>query len=335
MLPLVLYLEINHRMEILNTAIGLGESKVLNLNIAKLHTRTSLAVPIIIERGKEDGPCVLLTGGIHGDEINGVEIVRQFIAKGYHKPQRGTIICIPVINVFGFLNQNREFPDGRDLNRFFPGSKRGSLASRFAYYIIKEVVPHIDYCMDFHTGGAARFNYSQIRLDADCLETLNLAKVFGTKFIVDAENRDRSFRKTLASMGKKVLLFEGGKSMHLDRVVTRVGLNGILSVLQHLGMRDFRGELAGFAHLYVNKPILIKESTWIRAKHSGMFRTVVKLGSKVQVGDKIGSISDPYGDFEVAVKATCNGYIICANHAPIVNQGDALIHISQETTQEF
>lgn len=322
-------------MEILNTPIGLGRSKVLNLNIAKLHTRTSLSVPIIVERGKEEGPCVLLTAGIHGDEVNGVEIVRQIIAEGYNKPQKGTVICIPVINVFGFLSQKREFPDGRDLNRLFPGSKRGSLASRFAYHVMNAIMPHVDYCMDFHTGGAARFNYSQIRLDARDKETLALAKIFGTKFIVDAENRDKSFRNTLSKKGKKVLLFEGGKSLHLDRHVTQVGIDGALRVMHHLGLRDFTDELMASKLPQKVKPILINDSTWIRAKHSGMYRTKLKLGSQVSKGDKIGSISDPYGDFEVDVVATYDGYIIASNHAPIVNQGDALVHISTRTSLEF
>jgi predicted deacylase len=322
-------------MEILNTPIGLGKSKVLNLNIAKLHTRTSLSVPIIVERGQEEGPCVLLTAGIHGDEVNGVEIVRQIIANGYNKPQKGTVICIPVINVFGFLSQKREFPDGRDLNRLFPGSKRGSLASRFAYHVMNAIMPHVDYCMDFHTGGAARFNYSQIRLDAKDKETLELAKVFGTKFIIDAENRDKSFRNTLSKKGKKVLLFEGGKSLHLDRHVTQVGIDGVLRVMQHLGLRDFTKELMASELPEKVNPILVKNSTWIRAKHSGMFRTKLKLGSQVYKGDKIGSISDPYGDFEVTVLATYDGYIIASNHAPIVNQGDALVHISTETSLAF
>jgi predicted deacylase len=233
------------------------------------------------------------------------------------------------------LSQKREFPDGRDLNRLFPGSKRGSLASRFAYHVMNAIMPHVDYCMDFHTGGAARFNYSQIRLDAKDKETLELAKVFGTKFIIDAENRDKSFRNTLSKKGKKVLLFEGGKSLHLDRHVTQVGIDGVLRVMQHLGLRDFTKELMASELPEKVNPILVKNSTWIRAKHSGMFRTKLKLGSQVYKGDKIGSISDPYGDFEVNVLATYDGYIIASNHAPIVNQGDALVHISTETSLAF
>jgi predicted deacylase len=322
-------------MKILEVTIHKGDSKVVNLNIARLHTRTTLTVPVIVERGIEDGPCLLLTAGIHGDEVNGVEIVRQIIAKGYNRPQSGTVICIPVINVFGFLNQEREFPDGRDLNRMFPGSKNGSLASRFAYHLMQYIAPHVDYCIDYHTGGDARFNYSQIRLDAEDEETLELAKTFGAKFIVDAENRDKSFRKTLSGMDTKVLLYEGGQSLCLDRAVTQVGINGALRVMQRLGMRNFQEELERQPYSAVDKLVLIKNSTWIRAKHSGMFRTDVKLGSWVEKGDKLGSISDPYGDFEVGVMATYSGYIICTNHAPTVNQGDALIHISKNSTQDF
>ena len=228
-------------MKIYNTNIDPGQTKTILLDIARLHTHTSIEIPVIVSRAKEEGPCLLLTAGIHGDEINGVEIVRQFIAKGYHTPQRGTIICIPVVNVFGFLNQEREFPDGRDLNRSFPGSKRGSLASRFAYHIVKYITPHIDVCIDFHTGGAARFNYSQVRLDREINQSIDLAKAFGTKFIIDAKNRKGSFRKTLGENGIKTVLFEGGKSIYLDRSVTQAGLEGSLKVIHHLGMVDHSG----------------------------------------------------------------------------------------------
>ena len=322
-------------MNILGTEIEKGTNYSLDLNIATLHTGTSLSVPVLVQRGLEDGPCLLLTAGIHGDEINGVEIVRQMVTKGFHKPNAGTLICMPVINVFGFLNQEREFPDGRDLNRMFPGAKRGSLASRFAYYLMHEIVPHIDYCIDYHTGGARRFNYAQIRIDADQKDTLKLAKVFGMKFIKDAETRDKSFRKTLAEKGKKVLLFEGGKTLHLDRTVTNHGINGTLRVMTYLGMRDFTSCLKDRVATATAAPKLIKSSSWLRAKRSGMFRSNCQLGSFVQKKQVIGSISDPYGNFEIPVKAHVSGYIICVNHAPLINQGDALFHLSKKIEAVF
>lgn len=314
-------------LTILNQSIPFGKT-VLHFDFAKLHTRTSIEVPIIIERSKKPGPALLLLAGIHGDEINGVEIVRQIIAKKYNKPHEGMVICIPVMNVFGFLNLERQFPDGRDLNRVFPGSAKGSLASRFAHKIMTEIVPHIDYCIDFHTGGGNRFNYSQVRIDDTIPECMELAKVFNARFVLNSKVRDNSFRKSLSALNKKVLLFEGGKSLSLKRHVTKTGVQGALRVMHQLGMRNFENEIVNEPEK--EKQILIRKSTWLRANYAGMYRNVVSLGEKVMKGDIIGSISDPYGEFEKNVRALHTGYVICSNEAPLVNQGDALVHISVE-----
>lgn len=317
-------------IEVLGKAVSLGKGLQINLDIAKLHTRTKIEVPIIIERAKEPGPTILFTGGIHGDEINGVEIVRQIVAKGYNKPQKGMVICIPVVNIFGFISQTRQFPDGRDLNRVFPGTKRGSLASIFAYHLMKEIVPLADYCLDFHTGGANRFNAAQVRINQGDEESLELAKVFGAPFILKSKRREKSYRDSAIKLGKKVLLYEGGKSLDLDKTITRYGVNGALNVMQHLGMRDFSKELKRKAKTKIKPAIVVEKSKWIRARYSGIFRTSVVLGKLYNKGDKIGSISDPFGYFERDVKAPNKGYVFCKNHAPIVNKGDAIIHMSIE-----
>ncbi|PZE18244.1 succinylglutamate desuccinylase [Putridiphycobacter roseus] len=317
-------------VEVLGKDVLSGKGLHLNLDIAKLHTGTKIEVPIIIERAKVPGPTILITGGIHGDEINGVEIVRKIVANGYHKPQKGMVICIPVINIFGFLNQTRQFPDGRDLNRVFPGSKRGSLASIFAYHLMKEIVPHADYCLDFHTGGADRFNAPQIRINEGDEESLTLAKVFGAPFIIQSKRREKSYRDAAISLGKKVLLFEGGKSLHLNDSITNAGVNGALNVMQHLGIRDFSNELNERAVEHSVTPKLIENSKWIRAGYSGMFRSNAILGKMYKKGEVIGSISDPFGFFEKTIKAPSNGYVFCINEAPIVNKGDAIIHMSIE-----
>jgi predicted deacylase len=312
-------------VKILDTTIEKGNSYQLSMDIARLHTRTKIEVPVIVERGHKPGPTLLLSAGIHGNEVNGVEIVRQIIAKGYHKPEAGTVICVPVVNVFGFLNQSRLFPDGRDLNRVFPGSAKGSLASRYAYAFMEEIIPHADYIIDYHTGGAQRFNYSQVRTVLDDTKSTEMATQFGAKFIIDAKQREKSMREAATALGKTVLLFEGGKSLDLDKVVTNVGIWGAMRVMQYLGMRDFSATLSTAR---VESPVFIKESNWIRAKHSGMFRTYARNGVRVKKGDILGTISDPYGGFEKKVKAKEDGYIICLNHAPIVNQGDALVHLA-------
>jgi len=309
---------------ILGNEIKIGERFEANFDVANLHTSTSIDVPVIIERSKKPGPVVLFTAGIHGDEVNGVEIVRQLIAKGINKPVCGTIICIPIINVFGFINLKREFPDGRDLNRVFPGSKKGSLASRVAYKLINEIVLEADLIIDFHTGGANRFNTPQIRIAKNHPELEKLANTFGTSFILYSKNLKKSFRNTCNKLGKPMLLFEGGKSFHIDTNVTNKAVNGAKRVLNSLGMLNSRFKVSK----PVKKPIYVISSRWQRARYSGMFRTTVKLGSNVDKGDILGHITDPYGKFNHAVKADVSGYIINVNESPIVYQGDALFHVS-------
>lgn len=222
-------------LEILGEKVALGKSATVSFNVAKLHTQNTIDVPIIIERSKKPGPTVLITAGIHGDEVNGVEIVRQLIAKGINKPKKGTIICVPVINVFGFIHLDREFPDGRDLNRVFPGIRGGSLASRVAFKLVTEVLPHADLVLDFHTGGADRFNAAQIRIIKSEKTLKELAKIFGAPFVLYSKNLNKSFRKTCHKLGIPILLFEGGKSFNIDTNITNTGVNGAKRILHHLG----------------------------------------------------------------------------------------------------
>ncbi|QDO93412.1 succinylglutamate desuccinylase/aspartoacylase family protein [Formosa sediminum] len=314
-------------LHVLGQKIHPGESAEISFDVANLHTSSSVDVPVFIERSKRPGPTVLFTAGIHGDEVNGVEIVRQLIAKGINKPKRGSIICIPVINIFGFINLTREFPDGRDLNRVFPGNHNGSLASQVAYKLIHEVIPSVDYVVDFHTGGAGRFNAPQIRIEKNNIELDELAKAFGAPFVVYSKNLNKSFRYTCSKLGIPMLLYEGGKSIHLDPNVTHTGVNGAKRVLAHLNMLNPRLK----ASPPKKKCVFILESRWQRANYSGMFRPVTNLmSSKVKKGDVIGNITDPYGKFNDFVKAETSGYIINVNESPIVYQGDALFHITRK-----
>ena len=311
-------------LHILGKKVALGQSAKVSFNVAKLHTQNTIDVPVIIERSKKPGPTVLITAGIHGDEVNGVEIVRQIIAKGINKPKKGTIICIPVINVFGFIHMDREFPDGRDLNRVFPGSKIGSLASRVAHKLITEIVPHADLILDFHTGGAGRFNAPQIRIVKNDSKLDELAQIFGAPFIYYSKNIKKSFRSASSKMDIPILLFEGGKSFNIDNNITNTGVNGIKRILHHLGILNSK--------FTVSKPkkncIKIQGSKWIRASHSGMFKAAVSINSEVKKGDVLGHITDPYGSFNHFVKAPNNGYIFNVNESPIIYQGDAIFHIS-------
>lgn len=311
-------------LDILSQKIALGQSAKVSFNVAKLHTQNSIDVPVIIERSKKPGPTILITAGIHGDEVNGVEIVRQIIAKGINKPKKGTIICVPVINVFGFINMNREFPDGRDLNRVFPGNKNGSLASRVAHKLMTEIVPHADLILDFHTGGADRFNASQVRIVKNEIVLDELAQVFGAPFIYYSSNIKKSFRNSCYKLGIPMLLFEGGKSFHIDNRITNTGVNGAKRVLHHLEMLKSQFKVS----TPKKQTIKIRDSKWIRARYSGMFKASVSINSHVEKGDVIGNITDPYGDFNHFVKAPNSGYIFNVNESPIIYQGDAIFHIS-------
>ena len=317
-------------LTILGTEILPGSSHKLNFNLAKLYTSTTVEVPVIIERGKKEGPVVLLTGGIHGDEINGVEVVRQMIAKKYNKPAAGTIVAIPILNIFGFLNNQREFPDGRDLNRVFPGTKTGALASRFAYQIVNEILPHVDYVLDFHTGGAQRFNAPHLRISESETESLKLAKIFHAPFLMYSTNVKKTFRATCSEMGKPYLLFEGGESKRSDKEIVGEAVDGTLRVLNHLKMLKTSIPVPD-EH---KESIIINKSKWLRARYSGLFHAKVPCGKRVEKDEFIATITDPYGSMRFKVKAPNAGYIINTNNAPLVYQGDAIFHISIDEKQE-
>lgn len=313
-------------LHLLDQQILPGQHKRLNLHTAKLFTTSAVDVPVIIERSKKPGPVVLITAGIHGDELNGVEIVRQFLARKMNKPLRGTTICIPVMNVFGFLNMEREFPDGRDLNRIFPGTRKGPLASRFAYQLTNEILPVVNYALDFHTGGAKRFNAAQIRIAEEQEDLVELAKAFNAPFTVYSSNIKKSYRWTCKKHNISILLYEGGKSADNDPNITKYGLDGLRRVLKHLGMLK-----AEFDPLKADKPsVFIKKTKWLRAKYSGLLHLRVDIGQWVDKGEILAVITDPYGSFKHVMKARNSGYIINVNQSPMVYQGDALFHISTD-----
>ncbi|MES2239506.1 MAG: succinylglutamate desuccinylase/aspartoacylase family protein [Bacteroidota bacterium] len=317
-------------MIILGETILPGQSKTIDMEIAKLHNSAKLKIPIIVQRSKIDGPVVLFSAGIHGDEINGIEIVRQIITKKINKPKRGTIICIPIVNMFGFINQSRQFPDGRDLNRVFPGSKKGSLASQFAYHMLTEIMPLVNYAIDFHAGGAGRFNAPQIRIEPNNAELKILADVFNASFTLYSKNITGSFRNASQKSNVKMLLFEGGKSLDINNAIANEGLEGVKRFLEHLDMLNPK-------HRFIKSKedsIYIEKSTWIRANSSGLLHNAVEINTFVKKGATLATITDPFGKFERKVKALNDGYIINANHCPIVYQGDSIYHISKTIVNE-
>jgi uncharacterized protein len=299
-----------------------GQTLNIAIAIARLPTHTLIDLPIFIKRAKEDGPVVLISGGVHGDEINGIVAVKRMLEEDQINPEKGTIIFIPLVNVYGFLSYTRTFPDGRDLNRSFPGSKKGSLASQIAFILSNEIIPLIDYGIDIHTGGRMISNYPQIRVDFKDKKGLELAKAFGTHFILNSPHIDKSFRKEAYKRRKHILVYEGGESMRMDDYAVEEAVAGTRRLLVHLEMMKETSE--------PKKTIIIKESSWTRAKVSGIFSSSVQLGDSVKKGQMMAKITDPYGQVKVPVKSTTNGFVVGLNNNPVVNAGDALVHIGRD-----
>ncbi|GMQ28521.1 succinylglutamate desuccinylase/aspartoacylase family protein [Algoriphagus confluentis] len=308
-------------IQINGTRVRWGQQVNLEIPIAKLPTHTLIDLPIFIRSSSKAGPIVLISGGIHGDEINGVVTAKKFLEEVDQglDLKKGALVIIPLVNIYGFLSNSRTFPDGRDLNRSFPGSKKGSLASRIAFILSEEIIPQIDYGIDFHTGGRMLSNYPQIRVDFSDKKGLELAKAFGTRFMVNSKHIEKSFRKTAYKAQKHILVFEGGESMRLDPLSIEEGISGTKRILQHLGMIEDAPEPL--------ETLILKNSDWVRAKASGIFYSSVNLGDNVKKGQILARISDPYGQVVVPVKSPSNGYVIGVNNNPVINVGDALIHV--------
>lgn len=296
-----------------------GQEIQIDIRIARLPSHTWIDLPVFVYRSKFDGPSLLLCAGIHGDEINGIEVVRRMISRDMLFPDKGTIIAIPLVNIYGFINNSRNLPDGRDLNRSFPGGTTGSLARKIAHIMMNEIIPNIDYGVDFHTGGSRITNYPQVRAVLNEPKTKELAQAFGAPFIVNSNLIDKSFRKAAYSAGKHILVYEGGESLRMDRFAVEEGIEGVARLMKHLGMKN--------NHLPEKQSRTLGERAWTRAKISGIFSSKVDYGEEVKKNQQLAVISDPFGKMRVPIKSAVNGYIIGMNNMPVVNAGDALFHI--------
>lgn len=303
--------------------IGLGQSKVIDLEVGKLYDGTMLSIPVEVRRGKTEGPTLFVSAAIHGDEINGIEIVRRLLRKRKLKQLCGTLLAIPIVNVYGFNTKSRYLPDRRDLNRCFPGNPSGSLAARIAHKFMEEIVSISDVGVDLHTAAVFRVNIPQIRANLENEDTAALAKAFGAPISLHSKLRDGSLRESADEVGAKVLLYEAGEALRFDEMSIKVGVNGIVSVMEKIGMLPAKSGAKN-----VSEPLRAKKSNWIRAPRSGILRLRVKLGKTVTAGETLGVLSDPLGLREQKVTATKDGVIIGCTTIPLVNQGDALFHIA-------
>ena len=313
----------NKNIHINGMDIKPGQNAQVSLNWYQLPTKTVIEIPVYVFRSVNPGPTLLILAGMHGDEINGIEIVRRLITRDDVKnPLCGSIIAIPVINIISFLSGSRDLPDGRDLNRCFPGTKSGSLGSRIAYDLMNEIIPQIDFGIDFHTGGAKINNYPQLRCVFNNKTNLDLGKKFSPALIINSPFRDNTLRKEASKKGKSILVFEGGESSRFDYLSINEGMNGCMRLMKHLNMVN--------TDIPNNPTVFLNKSTWVRAKSSGLFHTSKTNGAHINKGELVGMIVDPYGEHEEKLISPTDGYIVGINNQPVVNQGDALMHIGVE-----
>ena len=299
-----------------------GERATVRLPVADLYTGTSLSMPVHVVCGRRDGPVLFVSAAIHGDELNGVEIIRRLLKRKALSSMRGTLLAVPIVNVHGFLDQSRYLPDRRDLNRSFPGSRKGSVAARMAHTFMHEIVDKADYGIDLHTGAINRANLPQIRGNLDDEATMQLAKAFGAPVIVNANVRDGSLRQCAADQGMPMLIYEAGEALRFDELSIRAGLRGTLNAMRHIGMLPLSRKIRPAS------PVVADSTSWVRAPESGIVIPKVELGSRVTTGQALAIIGDPVSSKEVQVEAPFDGIIIGQSKLPLAHEGDALFNVA-------
>ena len=299
-----------------------GSTKEVELPITRLVTGGDVSLPVRVVHGREDGPTVWVNAAVHGDEVIGVEVIRQALATLSARTFRGTLVAVPVVNVLGFMTGDRYLPDRRDLNRSFPGSARGSLASRIAHLFMTEVVSKCDVGIDLHTAADRRTNLPQIRADLDDPRTRQLAEAFGAPVMLHARLRDGSLRQAARDRGATVLLYEAGEALRFEEEPIAVGVAGVRRVLAALDMIDAEPEDDA------PSPVECRNSSWVRARGTGILHLDVHLGEYVEEGRRLGGLSDTFGRRVRLVHADRSGIVIGLTRAPIVHAGDALVHIA-------
>jgi predicted deacylase len=304
-------------------AVVPGSRVTLELPLAQLYTHTPLTLPVHVVRGRKDGPRLFVSAAIHGDELNGVEIIRRLLRDSRLRRMRGTLLAIPIVNVYGVIHHSRYLPDRRDLNRAFPGLEGGSLAARLAHLFMSEIVAKCTHGIDLHTGAIHRSNLPQIRADMDDEDTMRLARAFGVPVLINADVRDGSLREAAAEHGVHMLLYEAGEALRFDELSIRVGVRGIINVMRELGM------LSGRPRRPSPEPFVARTSAWVRAPESGILRAVVPLGAHIQRNEVMGYIADPFGEAEVEVRAPTGGIVIGRTSIPLVHEGEALFHVAR------
>ena len=310
--------------ELGGVSVAPGQHTIVEMPAAQLYTQTPLNIPVHVVHGRQKGPVLLVCAAIHGYELNGVEIIRRLLRMSSMKRLHGTLVAVPVVNVFGFIHKSRYLPDRRDLNRCFPGSETGSLGARMAWLFKTQILDRATHAVDLHTGAVYRPNQPQIRANLESPDTAAMAEAFGVPLILNSVLRDGTLREVAEAQNIPVITYEAGEALRFDETSIRVGVRGITNVMRHLGMLSER-KVSGH-HV---KPAVAGSSTWVRAERDGVFRSLVALGARIKKDQVLGRISSPFTTDEIEVRSPCAGILVGRDNLPLVNEGEALFHIAR------
>lgn len=306
--------------------IAAGSRLSFNLPAVRLYTHTELDIPVQVIHGRKDGPVLLVSAAIHGDELNGIEICRRLVQLPLLKYLRGTLVIVPIVNVFGFVHQSRYLPDRRDLNRCFPGREKGSLGGRIAHLVKSELLEKCTHAVDLHTGAIHRSNFPQIRAHHDDIASQEMAEYFSAPVILHTDIVEGSLRALAHSMNIPIIVYEAGEALRFDEASIKAGVTGVVNVMRGL---DMLPKARSRSSKPKSQPFVARSSYWVRAERDGIIRNKVKLGQRVEQDEVLAIISSPFGEDELTLRAPDSGIIIGKNNIPLVNEGEALFHVAR------
>lgn len=311
-------------LQIGDERIGRNETRDVRLKVSETYTGDPMSIPLRVMRAEKQGPAVFVMAGIHGDEINGTGIVHDLMFAERIDLRRGTLILAPVINIFGFESHERYLPDRRDLNRLFPGSASGSLGSRMADTIMREIVERCDFGIDLHSAAFQRTNFPNVRADLTIPGARKLASSFGCSLIVDGKGPEGSLRREACRKGVPTIILEAGEPWKIEPAVLQIGVRGIKSVLSTLGMIDFPRHVPAYQ-------TRIRETTWVRASLGGILKFHVSAGEIVEQGQPVATNYTIMGAEQNVLYSPAGGIVLSIATMPAVKPGEPVCHIAVPT----
>jgi hypothetical protein len=308
-------------LQIGSSTVRRGERRDIKLVVSQNYTGDTISLPIHVIRAKDAGPTLFVTAVVHGDELNGLGIVHELMFSEPLRLERGTLVLVPVVNVFGFETQDRYMSDRRDLNRTFPGSATGSLTARLADIVFTQIVRQADYGIDLHSAATPRTNFPNVRGELASPQVRRLAKAFGCELMISSKGPQGSLRREACKAGVPTIILEAGEPLKMEPSVLEVGVRGIKNVLKELGMMPGEQDRPPFQ-------FRVERSTWVRAEVGGILRFHISPGDPVETGQPVATNSSVFGRQQNVLRSPVDGIVLGVTTLPTVKPGEPVCHIA-------